>query len=113
MSEEAWTEAPGAKKRTPKREHRFTADRAEQLERSTKCRGLAASLRSAAFESEWAAGWEYAGVRATRASRAAPAEAPPADSAAPEYEFKTVPVRDNAWGDAVVMRRRADYAPTV
>jgi hypothetical protein len=112
LTEPAWTEATSGK-RASKRAFHFGVDRAAGLERATRCRGLAGALRSHSFEEEWKLGWEYAGVRkegsgpVTAAEMTLPCSAPEAPQAATpaDYEYKLLRVKDNPWGDLVIVRR--------
>lgn len=106
MATEAWTEATrGA--RVSKRTYHFSVDRATGLERATKCRGLAGALRSHPFEAEWKLGWEYAGVRKEGSGPVTAAEMtlPNATASAADYDYKLLRIKDNPWGDLVIVRR--------
>lgn len=93
MAEE-WTTV--SKKDASKRRHHYTTEKAQKLEAMTNCRFLAPALRSEALEELFNSGWTFTGIR--KAS----------DDAAPDLsgEHKIVPVKDNPWGDTIILHRQ-------
>lgn len=88
-----WTTV--GKKAKTKKTHRYSENEAQRLEKIADCRFLAVTLRSPEIEEFFIAGWEYAGVRK------------PSDDAVPDlmYEYMSLPVKDNKWGDLIVLRK--------
>jgi len=87
-------------RRHTRKAHKYTEEATDNLQRRLNCSGLSATMRSAELESLFAEGWEYSGIRKGKPGA-------PADSASEsaEYEFMTTPIKNNAWGDQVVLRR--------
>jgi hypothetical protein len=92
MSEE-WTTV--SKKEKSRQKHRYTEEKAQQLEAMAKCRQLAPALRSEEIEGFFEAGWDFVGVCKA------------GDDAIPDAEHihKFVPVKNNRWGDLIVLQR--------
>lgn len=93
MAEE-WTTV--AKKVTGKNKHRYTEKKAQVLENMAGCRNLAPALRSDEIEQLFEEGWEYDGVRKS------------SDDAFLDqtYIYKFVPVKNNPWGDLIILRQQ-------
>ena len=92
---DGWTEV--AKKPVCKKQHLYSEQEAQRLESMADCRYLALMLRSVEIEALFAEGWEYAGVRKS------------SDDAVPEpgYVYKGLAVKNNPWGDSLLLRREA------
>jgi hypothetical protein len=118
MAESEWGTV--ARKQKAKVHHHFSEEAATRIESRFNCQNLAISLRSPAFEREWADGWELASLRkgppvAGTLAVGAPisqsemlipeSDLDSATRSVSDYEFKLVAVHNNRWGDTVILRR--------
>jgi hypothetical protein len=78
-----------------KKKHKYTEVQAQRFETAAKCRNLAPALRSDPLEKLYEDGWEYGGVLKANDDAAF-------DSA---YAHKFVPVKNNQWGDSIILRK--------
>jgi hypothetical protein len=118
MAESEWDTV--ARRQKVKVHHHFSEEAARRIESRLNCRNLAISLRSSAFEQEWADGWELASLRKGPPAAGTSAVGAPisqsemlipesdlgsAARSVSDYEFKLVAVHNNRWGDTVILRR--------